>query len=106
MDTLIYGCTHYPLLEPIFQKIYSEKGLNAPAFVDPAVATIQEAQRILQNKNLSAPEENKAEYKFIWSGIIPTSFQPINHEHTNTKTQKHINISQPTNNEPRTTNQL
>lgn len=43
MDTLVYGCTHYPHLEPVFKRILPPE----VKLVDPAVSVVAAAQREL-----------------------------------------------------------
>lgn len=48
LDTLIYGCTHYPFLSDVFETLLSP-GIS---YVDPAEAISAEVQRYLYSKNL------------------------------------------------------
>ena len=50
IDTLIYGCTHYPLIDRIIRK-YAGADLK---YVDPAVGTIHLAKEILEKEKLLA----------------------------------------------------
>lgn len=47
VDTLVLGCTHYPLLRPLLQRLYPGLGI-----VDSAVATAQETFEKLQKAGL------------------------------------------------------
>jgi len=71
IDTLIYGCTHYPALEPILNKIYPGKAVS---FIDPAISTVAEAKTILKQKKLNAELGNNPKFEFIWSGAVPSQF--------------------------------
>ncbi|WP_081962919.1 glutamate racemase [Desulfosporosinus sp. HMP52] len=45
VDTLILGCTHYPFLEPVLNKILGEDVL----IVDPAKAVVKELENLLKH---------------------------------------------------------
>ncbi|GAW91272.1 glutamate racemase [Calderihabitans maritimus] len=47
VDTLIFGCTHYPYLAPVVQEIMGKE----VALVDPAVETVRQAKEILIRMN-------------------------------------------------------
>ena len=51
IDTLILGCTHYPVLKPMLQEVVGD-GVN---LIDSAVATAAELNRILKENNLESP---------------------------------------------------
>lgn len=61
IDTLIYGCTHYPLIDIIIRQYAGDK----VKYVDPAVGTISLAKEILTTENLLAQE--KKQYEFVAS---------------------------------------
>lgn len=46
IDTLVLGCTHYPVLAPVIKKFLSPD----VAIVDPAVEVVAEAKLLLKNK--------------------------------------------------------
>ncbi|UCD55664.1 MAG: glutamate racemase [Candidatus Omnitrophota bacterium] len=56
IDTLILGCTHYPLLKKAIQRI---AGKNV-ALIDSSIATAKYTKRLLDNKNLFADALAKA----------------------------------------------
>jgi glutamate racemase len=71
IDTLVYGCTHYPHLEPIFRQFVPQ----TVRFVDPAVAVVTAAAKELnvlgiQSHSIAVPT------KFIVSGD-PAQFTRI-----------------------------
>lgn len=81
IDTLIYGCTHYPLLAPVLRSLLPE----SVKFIDPAVhlvqATAQELDLLgLRNSNLPKPtrfcvsghSEQFATLSVQWLGFKPT----------------------------------
>lgn len=48
LDTLILGCTHYPLLSSVIRRLVPRRA----RLIDPAVETALEAQRMLKEKGL------------------------------------------------------
>ena len=64
VDTLIMGCTHYPLLREVLEKVMGE-GVR---LVDPARETALELKRLLQEKNLfSDGAAGEEKYRFYVS---------------------------------------
>lgn len=57
IDTLILGCTHYPLLKPLIQKVMGEK-IN---LVDSAVPTVKNLDVFLRENHLAASSARKAQ---------------------------------------------
>lgn len=68
IDTLILGCTHYPLLKKTIGDVVGEK----VALVNPAYETAKELKELLESKELlHLPEENRdpEKYKFFVSDV-------------------------------------
>lgn len=63
IDTLVYGCTHYPYLEPVLQSLLP-RSVN---FVDPAVSLVKLAAKELEIMNLQNYTTPKPT-KFVVSG--------------------------------------
>jgi glutamate racemase len=63
VDTLILGCTHYPFFAPLISRILGTEVV----LVDPAVATVEEAQRVLAEQGMLA-NPGGARYEFYVSG--------------------------------------
>jgi glutamate racemase len=56
LDTLVLGCTHYPLIRPIIEKVYPQLHI-----IDPSFEIVHRLQSTLSKKNLLAdrsPYEN------------------------------------------------
>lgn len=70
IDTLILGCTHYPLIKPSIEK-YFENKVNV---IDSAEAVSKEIKKVLAEQNLLASPEHKTEYIFYVSDLTE-SFQ-------------------------------
>jgi glutamate racemase len=66
VDTLLLGCTHYPLLKGIIQKV-----LKKVALVDSGTATALEAKRILVEMGLRRAGIRKPDYRFYLSDLTP-----------------------------------
>jgi len=60
IDTLVLGCTHYPLLKDTISNIM---GSNV-SIVDSASATADYVSALLNEQNLSAPGDQKGSYDF------------------------------------------
>ncbi|MFA5087902.1 MAG: glutamate racemase [Candidatus Omnitrophota bacterium] len=63
VDTLILGCTHYPLLKPVLKKVMGEKVV----LVDSAEAVAAEVKELLNKDDLAHPLSGRACYKFLVS---------------------------------------
>ena len=59
VDTLILGCTHYPLLKPMIQNIVNDNTV----LIDSAEIVAEEAATILLEKKMSADSSNKGRLK-------------------------------------------
>ncbi|MDE5093975.1 MAG: glutamate racemase [Trichodesmium sp. St11_bin5] len=62
IDTLVYGCTHYPYLEPILRSLLPKSVI----FVDPAVSLVKVVARELKIMNLENDKTPKPT-KFVVS---------------------------------------
>jgi glutamate racemase len=71
IDTLVLGCTHYPLLKPLLQEILGDQ----IRLVDSAQA-IAEQTRDLLNKNNFWNEQKPPEYRFYVTDV-PIRFQGV-----------------------------
>jgi glutamate racemase len=69
VDTLVLGCTHYPLLKPVIGKTVG-RGVR---LVDSAEETAAELARVLGKQGLLARARNDARYRFIVSDS-PSNF--------------------------------
>ncbi|MQY52830.1 MAG: glutamate racemase [Firmicutes bacterium] len=63
IDTLILGCTHYPLLKELLSRIMGQE----VSLIDTAEATAKVVERRLGEKNLLRKGNRKAVYKFFVS---------------------------------------
>jgi glutamate racemase len=63
VDTLVLGCTHYPLLKPLIQEIVGP-GVR---LIDSAEETAADTRRMLAEHDLASGAANGASYRFIAS---------------------------------------
>ena len=66
IDTLLLGCTHYPLLRPVLESVAGE-GI---AIVDSASATASALAELLSINALEAPEGNAATHVQLTTGDV------------------------------------
>ena len=74
-DTFVLGCTHYPFLLPTFEKLLGPD----IHIIDPAPALTRHLKRVLDERNLLAADDAKAEYQFFTSGPGKTFAQLAEH---------------------------
>lgn len=63
VDTLILGCTHYPLLKPIIRRVMGKE----VTLVDSAEEVSQEVERVLKESRLQRTKKGSPRYQFIVS---------------------------------------
>lgn len=93
IDTLILGCTHYPLLRSTIGRVMGEE----VTLVNPAYETALELKSLLEERNLSIEETSdpNPQYQFFVSDLaenftrFATSILP-----NDVKETKHINIEE------------
>lgn len=61
IDTLILGCTHYPLLKRVISSVLRERVI----LVDSAVTLAEELKRLLQNMDLLNEQRQEGQYQFF-----------------------------------------
>ena len=72
IDTLVLGCTHYPLLKPLLQEV-AGPGVR---LIDSAQAMAQRTAELLRERQLSNPSQSKPRYDFFVTDV-PLRFQTI-----------------------------
>lgn len=72
IDTLVLGCTHYPLLKSVIGEVMGEK----VTLIDSAEATTREAAAVLSLKDLLRPSGSETTHKFYVSDV-PDMFSQI-----------------------------
>lgn len=71
-DTMILGCTHYPLLKNVIRKVVGEK----ITLIDSGIETAKQVKNILSEMNLLNPYKQKPNRKYFVSDI-PHKFKEI-----------------------------
>jgi glutamate racemase len=64
VDTVILGCTHYPLIRPIFQRVFG----RAVTLVFSAEETAREVAETLARKGIENDEAREGSYRFLTTG--------------------------------------
>ena len=64
MDTVILGCTHYPLIRPILQRVFG-RGVT---LVFSAEETAREAAETLARKGIENDHDREGAYRFLTTG--------------------------------------
>jgi glutamate racemase len=59
----VLGCTHYPLLKPLLQRVMGPE----VRLIDSGQATAAALETILVDKSLEAPHDAKAHHRFVVS---------------------------------------
>lgn len=72
IDTLILGCTHYPLLKNVIQKVIGDR----VKLVDSATEVAIEAKNVLSKSGLIRKSNRKASHKFYVSDL-PSKFKGL-----------------------------
>ena len=60
-DMIVLGCTHFPHLRPLMEKVSAGRA----AILDPSDAVARQARRVLESRGLLAPASNEAVHEFI-----------------------------------------
>jgi glutamate racemase len=68
IDTLILGCTHYPLVAPMLQRMLGRD----VRLVTAGHALAAAAQRTLDTRGLATDHRGEGEYRFLCTGDVPS----------------------------------
>ena len=72
VDTVILGCTHYPLVRPIFQRVFGRD----VALVFSAEETAREVAETLARKGIENERGREGAYRFLTTGD-PVAFRTM-----------------------------
>jgi glutamate racemase len=72
VDTVILGCTHYPLIRPIFQRVFGRD----VTLVFSAEETAREVAETLERKGIANDRARQGEYRFLTTGD-PAGFRAL-----------------------------
>ena len=64
VDTVILGCTHYPLIRPILQRVFGRR----VTLVFSAEETAREAAETLARKGIENDDDREGAYRFLTTG--------------------------------------
>ena len=64
IDTVVLGCTHYPFVIPLIQRIVGE----SVRVIDPAPAVARQTRRLLEANGMRNPSGSHGDVKFYTSG--------------------------------------
>jgi glutamate racemase len=73
VDQIALGCTHYPLLLPLIERIAQGRA----TVIDPAAAVARQVERVLSRHNLLAAPPHQTEHQFFTTGHPPVLQQFI-----------------------------
>ncbi len=62
VDQIVLGCTHYPFLLPVIERVVAGRGVT---LIDPSPAVARRVSELLDLHKIRATEGNKARYEFI-----------------------------------------
>jgi glutamate racemase len=63
VDTVVLGCTHYPLLKPVFRDVLGQ----SVRLIDSAAETAAETRRVLADRGMEAPPTREPLRRFVAS---------------------------------------
>jgi glutamate racemase len=72
VDTVVLGCTHYPLIRPIFQRVFGRD----VTLVFSAEETAREVCETLDRKGIANARKRQGEYRFLTTGD-PAAFRAL-----------------------------
>lgn len=72
IDTLVLGCTHYPLLKPLLLDVVG----NRMKLVDSALSIAEQTAGLLQSSGLANPAHHAPDYRYYVTDL-PVKFQTI-----------------------------
>ncbi|MBL7955814.1 MAG: aspartate/glutamate racemase family protein, partial [Flavobacteriales bacterium] len=64
IDALVLGCTHYPIVRPLIERIVGP-GVRV---IDPAPAIARQLQRVLHRDGIEAPNDQRGDLTCYTSG--------------------------------------
>ena len=72
IDTVVLGCTHYPFVIPLIQRIVGEN----VRVIDPAPSVARQVRRLLEAGAVKNPDVGRGKVRFYTSGD-PATFQSL-----------------------------
>jgi glutamate racemase len=68
VDTVILGCTHYPLVAPMLQRTLGRE----VTLVSSGAAIARRVEHLLAVRGLDSPREGEGDYRFLCTGDVET----------------------------------
>jgi glutamate racemase len=68
VDTVILGCTHYPLVSPMLQRRLGP----GVTLVSSGAALARQVEHALGTRELGSPRSGEGEYRFLCTGDVPS----------------------------------
>jgi glutamate racemase len=72
VDTVILGCTHYPLISPMLRRLLGPQ----VALINSAEETAREVEEILARRSTNNDKDREGEYRFLTTGN-PEEFRKV-----------------------------
>lgn len=72
IDTLIMGCTHFPIMQKLIQHAVGDN----VTLINPGYETVEQLKRLLVQQDLANSDNNSSSYKFYTTGNVH-SFQIV-----------------------------
>ena len=72
VDTVILGCTHYPLVRPMLQRMLGPR----VTLIAPGAAIARRVELALESRGLASPSEGEGDYRFLSTGD-PEAFRAL-----------------------------
>jgi glutamate racemase len=66
VDTVILGCTHYPLISPMLQRMLGPQ----VTLVSSGAALARQVEHALSTRKLGNPRESEGDYRFLCTGDV------------------------------------
>ncbi len=73
VDTLILGCTHYPLLKPLIKKVMG----SGVRLIDSAQQVAKEVKQVLEEEYLGRVSKNGSAHYYFWVSDEPLKFKQL-----------------------------
>jgi len=67
-DTIVLGCTHYPFLLPVLQRVAADLGAPGVRFIDPAPAVARQLVHVMEEKGIAREPDGNASLETFSSG--------------------------------------
>ena len=66
VDTIILGCTHYPLIKPVFERVFG----RGTTLIFSAVETAREVAETLERKGIENDASREGRQRFLTTGAV------------------------------------